>query len=98
MKVYKVPFDIKREEKIFGGYLSLRQVTYLMFTAASLGIFAFHIPTAIKIIIVMLFASFFLLCAFLRIGEQNFDRFFFYALKYLFRKKDYVYRRCNIWL
>ena len=67
-----------------------------MFTAASLGIFAFHIPTAIKIIIVMLFASFFLLCAFLRIGEQNFDRFFFYALKYLFRKKDYVYRRCNI--
>lgn len=96
MKVYKVPFDIKREEKIFGGYLSLRQVMYLMFTAASLGIFAFHIPTAIKIIIVMLFASFFLLCAFLRIGEQNFDRFFFYALKYLFRKKDYVYRRCNI--
>ena len=88
MKVYKVPFDIKREEKIFGGYLSLRQVTYV--------IFAFHIPTAIKIIIVMLFASFFLLCAFLRIGEQNFDRFFFYALKYLFRKKDYVYRRCNI--
>lgn len=96
MKVYKVPFDIKREEKIFGGYLSLRQVTYLMFNAASLEIFAFHIPTAIKIIIVMLFASFFLLCAFLRIGEQNFDRFFFYALKYLFRKKDYVYRRCNI--
>lgn len=30
MTIYKIPFDIKREEKIFGGYLSLRQVIYLM--------------------------------------------------------------------
>ena len=30
MKLYKIPFDIKHEEKIFGGYLSLRQVLYLM--------------------------------------------------------------------
>ena len=30
MRVFKVPFDIKREEKIFGGYLSLRQVVYLI--------------------------------------------------------------------
>ena len=29
MRVFKIPFDIKREEKIFGGYLSLRQVLYL---------------------------------------------------------------------
>ena len=26
MRIFKVPFDLKREEKIFGGYLSLRQV------------------------------------------------------------------------
>ena len=94
MKVYKVPFDIKREEKIFGGYLSLRQVIYLMMTIASFGIFAFHIPIVFKILFVMLFATFFLLCAFLKIGEQNFDKFFFYAFKYVFRKKDFVYRRC----
>ena len=31
MTVFKVPFDIKREEKIFGGYLSLRQVIYLSY-------------------------------------------------------------------
>ena len=40
---------------------------------------------------------FFLLCAFLKIGEQNFDKFFFYALKYMFRKKRFVYVRCCKW-
>lgn len=94
MKVYKVPYDIKREEKIFGGYLSLRQVIYLMITAASLAIFAIKISIIIKIVLVVLLATFFLLCAFFKIGEQNFDKFFFYAIKFLFRKKNFVYRRC----
>lgn len=94
MKVYKVPYDIKREEKIFGGYLSLRQVIYLMITAASLAIFAIKISIIVKIVLVVLLATFFLLCAFFKIGEQNFDKFFFYAIKFLFRKKNFVYRRC----
>lgn len=95
MRVYKVPFDIKREEKIFGGYLSLRQVIYLMLTAGSFAIFAISIPTIIKILLVFLISIFFLLCAFFKIGEQNFDRFFFFAIKYIFRPKNYVYRRCT---
>ena len=95
MRVFKVPFDIKREEKIFGGYLSLRQVIYLMLSGASFGIFALSIPMAIKIIFITLICGFFLLCTFLKIGEQNFDRFFFYALKYLFRKKNFIYERCS---
>lgn len=94
MRVFKVPFDIKREEKIFGGYLSLRQVIYLMLSASSLAILTLHIPLAIKIVLITLLCSFFLLFAFFKIGEQNFDKFFFYAVKYLFRKKNFVYRRC----
>lgn len=97
MKVFKVPFDLKREEKIFGGYLSLRQVTYLMIAASSLALFATHIPKIITLFLVILITTFFLLCSFLKIGEQNFDKFFFYWLKYLFRKKDFVYRRCGTW-
>jgi len=93
MRIFKIPFDIKREEKIFGGYLSLRQVIYLMLSAASLSIFATPLNIIIKIILVLLIASFFLLCTFLKIGEQNFDKFFFYCLKYLFRKKHFVYER-----
>lgn len=98
MKVFKVPFDMKREEKIFGGYLSLRQVTYLMLAASSLALFAVPIPKVITIFIVIAISTFFLLCSFFKIGEQNFDKFCFYAIKYLFRKKDFVYRRCGTWL
>jgi len=97
MRVFKVPFDIKREEKIFGGYLSLRQVTYLMLAASSLAILATSLPITIKILFITFIAIFFLLCAFLKVGEQNFDKFFFYAVKYLFRKKNFVYVRCSKW-
>lgn len=96
MRVFKVPFDIKREEKIFGGYLSLRQVTYLMLATASFAIFTIPIIIPIKIILVGIITTFLLLCTFLKINEQNFDKFFFYAIKYLFRKKKYVYERCNL--
>ena len=94
MRVFKVPFDIKHGEKIFGGYLSLRQVIYLMLSSSSLVLLATPLPIALKVIFILLIAIFFLLCTFLKIGEQNFDKFFFYALKYLFRKKYFVYRRC----
>lgn len=95
MRVFKVPFDIKREEKIFGGYLSLRQVVYLMLGASSLGLLATPLPMVLKIMFIFFISIFFLLCTFLKIGEQNFDKFFFYAIKYLFRKKYFVYERCN---
>ena len=97
MRVFKVPFDIKREEKIFGGYLSLRQVIYLMLSASSLSLFATSLPITIKLLLIAFICIFFLLCAFLKIGEQNFDKFFFYALKYMFRKKRFVYVRCCKW-
>ena len=74
MRMFKIPFDTKREEKIFGGYLSLRQVLYLMLATASLGIFATPLNIIIKIFIITIIATFFLLCAFLKINEQNFDK------------------------
>lgn len=93
MRLFKVPFDVKREEKIFGGYLSLRQVLYLMLSASSLIILATPLHIVFKIIFISVFATFFLLCAFLKINEQNFDKLFFYASKYLSRKKTYIYER-----
>lgn len=86
MRVFKVPFDIKREEKIFGGYLSLRQVVYLMLGASSLSLFATPLPIALKILLIFFIISFFLLCTFLKIGEQNFDKFFFYSLNISFAR------------
>lgn len=97
MRVFKVPFDIKREEKIFGGYLSLRQVIYLMFSASSLIVCAYPLLRIIKLLFITTISIFFLLCCFVKISEQNFDKFFFYAVKYLFRKKKFTYRRCSGW-
>lgn len=94
MKVFKIPYDTKREEKIFGGYLSLRQVIYLMFICSLFGIFAIPINIIIKILLFSIIAIFFLLCAFFKVQELNFDKFFFYALKFLFRKKKFMYERC----
>lgn len=97
MRVFKVPFDVKREEKIFGGYLSLRQVIYLILATSSLIIFVTPLPMAIKIILIGITSIFFLLCAFFKIKDQNFDKFFFYALKYFFRKKKFLYERSSLW-
>ena len=96
MTIYKVPFDIKREEKIFGGYLSLRQVTYLMLAASSLSILATPLLLALKIMFIAVISIFFLLCTFLKVSEQNFDRFFFFAIKFMFRQKNLIYQRCYI--
>ena len=38
MRLYKIPFDIKHEEKVFGGYLSIRQALYLLLTILFAGI------------------------------------------------------------
>ncbi len=38
MRIYKVPYAFNHEEKVFGGYLSLRQAIYLIFGALSVGI------------------------------------------------------------
>ena len=95
MRVFKIPFDIKREEKIFGGYLSLRQVLYLMLSASSLILLTTSLHISLKLLFITIIATFFILCAFLKISEQNFDRFFFYAFKYLSRKRKFVYERCR---
>lgn len=94
MKVFKIPYSTKKEEKIFGGYLSLRQVIYLMLICSLFGIFAFKINIVFKLLIFSTLSLFLLLCAFFKIQELNFDKFFFYLLKFLFRKKKFMYERC----
>lgn len=84
----------KEKKKFFGGYLSLRQVTYLMLSTSSLAVLALPIILGIKILFVAFISIFFLLCTFLKVNEQNFDKFFFYAIKYLIRNKNFVYERC----
>ena len=48
MSLYKVPFDFAHEEKVFGGYLSLRQMLYLIASVISVGILFLHISIVVK--------------------------------------------------
>ena len=88
--MFKVPYDVQREEKIFGSYLSFRQVIYLMFATSSLCIFATPFNIVLNIFIIII-STFFLLCAFKKIKEQNFDKLFLYATKYFVSKKNFKY-------
>ena len=93
MKFYKIPFDIKHEEKIFGGYLSLRQVLYLFLTGLSGVVFLFKIAKSIKILIFMILASIFLSFAFVNINETRFDCYVINIIKFVIRKKKFKYER-----
>lgn len=94
MQIYKVPYNFKHEEKVFGGYASLRQGIYLILAIFSLGIvFIPNLLISIKVVLTAVFISIFLLCAFLKIEEINADKYFVNILKYFFRKRIYIYER-----
>lgn len=94
MNIYKVPFDFTHEEKVFGGYLSIRQMLYVVFGVASAGIlFLPSIPMSMKVLAFLLFFSLYMAFAFLKIQQVYADRYFLNILKFLFRKKIYIYER-----
>lgn len=93
MKFYKIPFDIKHEEKIFGGYLSLRQVLYLLLIGISAIIFFLRISKFLRILIFSLFAIVFLSFAFIKINETRLDRYVINIIKFIFRKKKFEFKR-----
>lgn len=93
MSLYKVPFDFSHEEKVFGGYLSLRQMLYLIATVISVGIMFAHIPLTIKAIMFLIIVSIFMVFAFVKIGNTYADKYFVDILRYVFRKKIYIMER-----
>ena len=94
MQIYKVPYNFNHEEKVFGGYLSIRQAIYLMFGVLSLVIlFIPMINMIIKATFFIIFATMFVLFAFLKIDETYSDKYFIYILKFFFRRKKYILER-----
>lgn len=93
MNIYKVPFDFTHEEKVFGGYLSLRQMLYLIASTISIGILFIPIPIALKTIIFLIIVSMLITFAFVKIGNTYADKYFFNILKFIFRKKVFIFER-----
>lgn len=90
MILYKVPFDFTHEEKVFGGYLSLRQMLYMILSAISIGILFLHIPIIAKMIIFIIALIIFMTFAFFKIGNIYADKYFLNILKFIVRKKIYI--------
>ena len=93
MRLYKIPFDIKHEEKVFGGYLSIRQALYLLVTILSAGILLIKKKKWIRIAVFLFFAIIFLSFAFIKVNETRLDRYVVNIILYIFRKKKFKYER-----
>lgn len=94
MQIYRMPYNFTHEEKVFGGYLSIRQAIYLILGASMLSVF--FIPMLdifIKSIIFIIMASMFIVFAFVKIDETNGDKYFIYILNFAFRKKRYILQK-----
>lgn len=81
------------KRKYFGGYLSLRQMLYVIVSVISVGILFVHIPIIVKTIIFLGVISILLTFAFLKIGNIYADKYFFNILIYIFRKKIFIFER-----
>lgn len=93
MGLYKVPFDFAHEEKVFGGYLSLRQMLYLIASVISVGILFLHISIIVKTLIFLAVVGIFIIFAFLKIGNIYADKYFFNIIRYIFRRKIFIFER-----
>lgn len=91
MQIYNIPYNFNHEEKIFGGYVSLRQAIYLILGLMSAAVFFIPvIDVFIKTIFFLIIGTLFILFAFLKLDETNADKYFIYVLNFIFRKKKYI--------
>lgn len=94
MQVYQVPYNFEHEEKIFGGYVSLRQAIYLILGVTSVGLFFLPIfNVTLKIIMFLMSAGICSVFAFLKTDGINADKYFIYIFRFLVKRKIYVLER-----
>lgn len=94
MQIYHIPYNFEHEEKVFGGYVSLRQAIYLIFVICSMGLFFLPlISIYIKITVFLMIIGVLSVFAFLKIDGTNADKYSVYILKFLIRRKIYILER-----
>ena len=92
--MYRVPFDFTHEEKIFGGYLSLRQMLYVVFSIISASIlFIPKISIIIKMMMFLIIVVLLMTFAFFKVGNRYADKYFLDILKFIIRKKIFIFER-----
>ena len=82
------------KKKYFGGYLSLRQMLYMIVSVVSIGIlFIPVLPMMLKVCLFLLVFGIFMTFAFLKIGTTYADKYFLNIVKYIFRNKIFINER-----
>ena len=81
------------KRKFFGGYLSLRQMLYLIASIISVGILFLHISIVVKTLVFLCTVAILLTFAFFKIGNIYADKYFFNIIKYIFRRKIFIFER-----
>lgn len=93
MSSYKVPFDFTHEEKVFR-WLSIIKTNVICNCKCNIiRNIIFHISTIVKTIIFLSVVAILMTFAFLKIGNIYADKYFFNVLKYIFRKKIFIFER-----
>lgn len=91
MRYFKIPFVVEEEEKIFGGYISLRQAMYLFLCMLGIRVFWFPFPFTVNLIIFLFFAGLMLAFAFLKVDGMYFDAYALTVLRYHARQRRFLY-------
>ncbi|HOV79392.1 MAG TPA: PrgI family protein [Bacillota bacterium] len=96
MRVYPVPVQSENEERVIGGYLTLRQFAYIVLGVALGGGISFgalfFLPIYIKLFFMALFVVSGVLLAFVSVDDMGLDRYLWYWFLWRRSKKDYFWK------
>lgn len=94
MRLFPVPYSITEEEKLFGGYLSLRQVVYLAISLVAATIMIFSVgllPLSLRLFFGLLLTGSGASFAFIKISNIRLDRYLVFAILYCIRQKKFYF-------
>ncbi|MBC7323776.1 MAG: PrgI family protein [Moorella sp. (in: Bacteria)] len=95
MRAYPVPLQLEEEERIIGGYLTLRQLVYLVLGAVLGGgtaAGAFFLPLVLRSAVFILFAGAGAALALIPVQETRLDVFLFRWLKWRLGQREFFWR------
>ncbi len=95
MRIYNVPVQLDREDKIFGGRVSLRQFIYLVIGSGTGAVMFLKLYKAGMAAAVAAWIAFVLagcVPAFYKVKEVAVDRYFMMLMRFSFVKKEYPFR------
>lgn len=95
MRLFPVPYSITEEEKIFGGYLSLRQVIYLAVSVilSVLLFFSAFLPLSLRLFLGLMLVSAGASLAFIKVANIGLDRYLKFAVLYFVHQKRFCFAK-----